>query len=331
MGYRVVVDFDLCESNALCMEAAPEVFEVRDDDFLYVLDETPARRAAGQGRGGRPALPEGRPSPSSTSDRRGAAGDAVASSSSARRWPGCGRPRSCGTQGFDGTITVVGDEPHRPYDRPPAVQAGAGRHLGRSSAPRSRSRHRRRPGRASTSTGGSACGPPASTSPSRRGHPGRRRRAVRRPGHRHRRHAPRRCRAPSGWPASTRCARSTTASPCGPRSTPGPGRVVVVGAGFIGAEVAATCREPRARRHAGRGAAGAARSGPSATRWARVIADLHRDHGVDLRLGVGVAGFEGGDRVEQVRLADGTRRRRRRGRRRHRRRRPTPAGSRARA
>jgi len=38
---RVVVDYDLCESNALCMAAAPEVFEVRDDDFLYVLDETP--------------------------------------------------------------------------------------------------------------------------------------------------------------------------------------------------------------------------------------------------------------------------------------------------
>jgi ferredoxin len=42
MGYRVVVDFDLCESNAKCMEVAPEVFEVRDDDFLYILDETPA-------------------------------------------------------------------------------------------------------------------------------------------------------------------------------------------------------------------------------------------------------------------------------------------------
>jgi ferredoxin len=40
-GMRVVVDYDLCESNALCMAAAPEVFEVRDDDFLYVLDETP--------------------------------------------------------------------------------------------------------------------------------------------------------------------------------------------------------------------------------------------------------------------------------------------------
>lgn len=38
---RVVVNFDLCESNALCMDAAPEVFEVRNDDFLYVLDEHP--------------------------------------------------------------------------------------------------------------------------------------------------------------------------------------------------------------------------------------------------------------------------------------------------
>ena len=41
---RVVVDFDLCESNALCMAAAPEVFEVRDDDFLYILDETPPEK-----------------------------------------------------------------------------------------------------------------------------------------------------------------------------------------------------------------------------------------------------------------------------------------------
>ena len=38
---RVVVDFDKCKSNALCMAAAPEVFEVRDDNFLYVLQEEP--------------------------------------------------------------------------------------------------------------------------------------------------------------------------------------------------------------------------------------------------------------------------------------------------
>ena len=26
----------------MCMGVAPEVFEVRDDDFLYILDETPS-------------------------------------------------------------------------------------------------------------------------------------------------------------------------------------------------------------------------------------------------------------------------------------------------
>jgi ferredoxin len=38
---RVVVDFERCESNALCMETAPTVFEVREDNFLYVLQEEP--------------------------------------------------------------------------------------------------------------------------------------------------------------------------------------------------------------------------------------------------------------------------------------------------
>jgi ferredoxin len=38
---RVIVDWDLCESNALCMKAAPEVFEVREDDNLYILIEEP--------------------------------------------------------------------------------------------------------------------------------------------------------------------------------------------------------------------------------------------------------------------------------------------------
>jgi len=38
---KVVVDFDLCQSNAVCMSIAPEVFEVRDDGYLYVLQEEP--------------------------------------------------------------------------------------------------------------------------------------------------------------------------------------------------------------------------------------------------------------------------------------------------
>lgn len=36
---KVKVDFDLCESNALCEALAPDVFEVDDDDYLRVKKE----------------------------------------------------------------------------------------------------------------------------------------------------------------------------------------------------------------------------------------------------------------------------------------------------
>ena len=39
---RIEVDYDKCQSNAVCMGIAPEIFEVRDDGYLYLLDESPA-------------------------------------------------------------------------------------------------------------------------------------------------------------------------------------------------------------------------------------------------------------------------------------------------
>ncbi len=82
-------------------------------------------------------------------------------------------------------------------------------------------------------------------------------------------------------------------------------RVVVVGAGFIGAEVAATCR--------GRGLdVTVLEALPSpmvrglGPMLGNALGALHRDHGVDLRLRTSVAGFEGHDRVERVLLGDGT-------------------------
>jgi len=82
-------------------------------------------------------------------------------------------------------------------------------------------------------------------------------------------------------------------------------RVAVVGAGFIGSEVAASCRArglevtlleplpvPLAR---GLGEA-----------MGSVSAALHRDHGVDLRCGVAVTGFEGAGRIERLALSDGS-------------------------
>ena len=38
---KIVVDFELCQSHGLCTQAAPELFEIRDDGFLYILDENP--------------------------------------------------------------------------------------------------------------------------------------------------------------------------------------------------------------------------------------------------------------------------------------------------
>jgi ferredoxin len=41
VAMKVTVNFDVCTSNAVCMGIAPEVFEVRDDGYLYVLNEQP--------------------------------------------------------------------------------------------------------------------------------------------------------------------------------------------------------------------------------------------------------------------------------------------------
>jgi ferredoxin len=38
----VTVDYDLCESNGICSGLLPAVFDLRDDDLLYLLDESPS-------------------------------------------------------------------------------------------------------------------------------------------------------------------------------------------------------------------------------------------------------------------------------------------------
>jgi ferredoxin len=38
---KIVVDYDLCEANAVCMDVCPECFRVEDDDTLTVLIEKP--------------------------------------------------------------------------------------------------------------------------------------------------------------------------------------------------------------------------------------------------------------------------------------------------
>ncbi len=82
-------------------------------------------------------------------------------------------------------------------------------------------------------------------------------------------------------------------------------RTVVVGAGFIGSEIAASARTrgcevtvvealptPLAR--------------PVGETMGRVLASIHERHGTTLKVGIGVDGFEGEATVRAVRLADGT-------------------------
>ncbi|MGC8498033.1 MAG: ferredoxin [Acidimicrobiales bacterium] len=38
---KIHVNYDLCTSNAVCMGIAPEVFEVRDDGYMYILNDEP--------------------------------------------------------------------------------------------------------------------------------------------------------------------------------------------------------------------------------------------------------------------------------------------------
>lgn len=83
-------------------------------------------------------------------------------------------------------------------------------------------------------------------------------------------------------------------------------RVAVVGAGFIGGEVAATARSRGLEVTLIEALPAPLERQLGAAMGAQVMA-LHRDHGVDVRVGVGVEALEGSGRVERVRLADGSR------------------------
>jgi 3-phenylpropionate/trans-cinnamate dioxygenase ferredoxin reductase subunit len=89
------------------------------------------------------------------------------------------------------------------------------------------------------------------------------------------------------------------------RLATGSGRVVIVGAGWIGAEVGASARtkglevalvemaDLPLERILGR-------------ELGQFYAQLHRDNGVEMHMGTGLQAFEGSGRVERVRLTDGS-------------------------
>lgn len=108
---------------------------------------------------------------------------------------------------------------------------------------------------------------------------------------------------PASGAIATTPERADAAARDGARAVPR--RVVVVGAGVLGCEIAAAARtlghettlvEP--------GPVPMARQ--LGFRLGGLVAAMHRDKGVEVRCGVGVTGFGGGQHVETVTLTDGT-------------------------
>jgi 3-phenylpropionate/trans-cinnamate dioxygenase ferredoxin reductase subunit len=82
------------------------------------------------------------------------------------------------------------------------------------------------------------------------------------------------------------------------------GRVVVIGAGWIGAEVAASARQ-RGLEVTVLDPLSVPLERVLGTEVGAVYRDIHLDHGVQMLLGTGVEAFEGANEVERVRTTDG--------------------------
>jgi NADPH-dependent 2,4-dienoyl-CoA reductase/sulfur reductase-like enzyme len=204
------------------------------------------------------------------------------------------------TAGWTGPVTVIGDEPHMPYNRPPLskeVLAGKASFDSLAFTPKASAADVKwRLGRRAVAAdlAEHTLTLDDGTTLSYEG-------LVVATGMR-----PRRLRCP-GPPAGRHTVRTLADAQDLHSELTRPGvRVVVVGAGFIGCEVAATA--------VGLGVAEVTvvdplplpMVGPLGELLAGSLLRRHRERGVRFALGTGVAGFEGDDRVTGVVLSDGT-------------------------
>jgi NADPH-dependent 2,4-dienoyl-CoA reductase/sulfur reductase-like enzyme len=204
--------------------------------------------------------------------------------------------RALRSQGFDGALTIVGDEPHRPYDRPPLSKqllAGtisvedlalerADEELGAQWRLGVQARRLDRRGARITLSDGEELavdGVVIATGASAR--------RIREPGL-----------------TGVHVLRSV--EDClALRAELVPGvRLVVIGAGFIGAEVASTASSLGVQTTVVE-VAPTPLSGPLGAEMGAVVAGLHTAHGVTLHCGVPVSQILGADRVTGVALGDG--------------------------
>jgi 3-phenylpropionate/trans-cinnamate dioxygenase ferredoxin reductase subunit len=205
------------------------------------------------------------------------------------------------TEGFGGRIVLVGDEPVRPYIRPPLSKDYLRGEVGfDAAAVHDADFYPAHDIELRTSTTVTALDPAASEVELGDGERIRYERLLLTTGA-----APRALRVPGADLPGVYTLRTVSNSDAIRGAVTAGGPVVVIGAGWIGAEVAASSRQlgadvtmvdlvevPLERV-----------LGPEV---GAIYRDLHQAHGVTLRLGVGIESIGGAERAEEVRLADGT-------------------------
>ena len=317
---RLVVDLTKCQGYAQCAFLAPEVFTIQGDEALtYDPDpdeaqRTRIRRAAAAcpvqairldqlEEPHRPRPPEEAPGTAAAAGGNGGtflrSGRIVIVGTSLTGLRAAERLRE---EGFTGSLTLIGEEAHEPYDRPPLskqVLAGSVRSAD-TSLPR------RRGIDADWRLGVAATGLDLAARQVHLADGGRIGfdKLLIATGVRAR-----------SWPNAAEAALAGVltlrtredAATLRQLLAARPRRVLVIGAGFIGCEVASVCRElglPVTVAEAGPAPLGAALGSVIGA----IAGELQIENGVDLRCGVRVLSLEGdaGGQLRRARLSDGT-------------------------
>ncbi|MGW0557289.1 NAD(P)/FAD-dependent oxidoreductase [Streptomyces sp. NPDC002926] len=212
---------------------------------------------------------------------------------------GLSAARSLRKQGYDGRLVVIGDEPHRPYDRPPLSKEFLAGAIGEADLALETNGEDLQ---AEWLLGMRAAG----FDPGDRSVKLADGRSVRADGVVIATGATARMLPGGDGLAGVHTLRTLDDARALRADLAAGGRLVVIGGGFIGAEVASTAY--------GLGldvtvveAAPTPLAGPLGELMGGVVSTLHADHGVRLLCGVGVKGLSGAARVEAVLLEDGRR------------------------
>ncbi|MGH9104173.1 MAG: NAD(P)/FAD-dependent oxidoreductase [Acidimicrobiales bacterium] len=204
-------------------------------------------------------------------------------------------------EGFDGRVVLLGEEPCRPYERPPLSKAYLRGEAGfDAAAVHKEGFYEQREIELRTSATVAAIHPASSEVELASGERLAYDRLLLATGA-----LPRRLEVPGAELAGVRYLRSLADADALRASVDATKRVVVIGAGWIGAEVAASSRQLGAEVSMVELAAVPLERalGPEA---GAIYRDLHAEHGVSLHLGVGVEAIAGRESAEEVRLTDGT-------------------------